>query len=244
MAKQKMHGLQVLALVSLFTVMLSFIPGASLLTYPFRLFVTFIHEGGHALAAVLTGGSVKGLNINWDASGETYSMGGIPLLIASAGYLTSAIYGASLLVLCRDGRNAKAALSLTAAAILALTMFYAKGTLSVGAGLGIPVVLVFVALAFKESWAHFFAMFLAIQCSLNALIDLRTLFFLSATTNVQSDAANMAEMTYVPALFWTLLWIGGSLFILWRALRSYGNPYAREVMVAAPRTKRRAYANS
>ena len=59
-----------------------------------------------------------------------------------------------------------------------------------------------------------------------------------------SDAANMAEMTHVPALFWTLLWIGGSLFILWRALRSYGNPYAREVMVAAPRSKRRAYANS
>ncbi|NOT60004.1 MAG: M50 family metallopeptidase [Acidobacteria bacterium] len=242
MANRKMHGAQVLILVSLFTVMLSFIPGASILTYPFRLFVTFIHEGGHALAAVLTGGSVRELRIHLDASGETYSLGGIPLLIASAGYLMSAIYGASLLVLCRDGRNAKAALTLTAAAILALTMFCAQGMLSVSAGLGIPIVLVFVALACKESWAHFFAMFLAIQCCLNALIDLRTLFLLSATTNVQSDAANMAGMTGVPALFWSLLWIGGSLFILWRALRTYGNPYAREVSVAAPR-KRRAYAN-
>jgi hypothetical protein len=243
MAKRKMHGSQVLILVSLFTVMLSFIPGAQVLTYPFRLFVTFIHEGGHALATVLTGGDVKALSINWDASGETYSLGGIALLIASAGYLTSAIYGASLLVLCRDGRNAKAALSLTAAAILAIVMCFAKGTLSIGAGLFIPVALVFVALAFKESVAHFFAMFLAIQCCLNALVDLRTLFWLSATTNVQSDAANMAEMTGVPALFWSLLWIGGSLFILWRALRSYGNPYAREVVITAPR-KRRAYANS
>jgi hypothetical protein len=53
----------------------------------------------------------------------------------------------------------------------------------------------------------------------------------------------MAGMTGVPALFWALLWLGGSLFILWRALRSYGNPYARSTTLAAPR-KRRVYANS
>jgi hypothetical protein len=243
MPRTKSNGFQILILASLFTVMLSFIPAASLVVYPFRLFVTFIHEGGHALATLLTGGWVTALQIHRDASGETYSLGGIPLLIASAGYLASMIYGAALLVLCRDGRNAKAALSLTAAGILALTIFFGKGTLSLLAGLGIPIVLVFVALAVKESMAHFFAMFLAIQSCLNALFDLRTLFLLSATTSVQSDAANMAGMTGVPALFWALLWLGGSLFILWRALRSYGNPYARSTTLAAPR-KRRVYANS
>ena len=243
MTKRKPDGFQFLILASLLTVMLSFIPGANILVYPFLLFVTFIHEGGHALAALLTGGMVTELSIHRDASGETYSMGGIPLLIASAGYLASAIYGASLLVLCRDGRNAKAALSLTAAAILALTIFFAKGPLSLLAGLLMPLGLVFIALALKERTAHFFAMFLAIQCCLNALFDLRTLFLLSATTNVPSDAANMAGMTGVPAIFWALLWLGGSLFILWRALRSYGNPYAQSATLAAPR-KRRAYANS
>ena len=243
MAKHKPNSLQVLLLVSLFTLMLSFVPNANVLVYPFRLFVTFIHEGGHALVTLLTGGWVTGLSIHLDASGETYSLGGIPLLIASAGYLTSAIYGAALLVLCRDGRNAKAVLSLTAAAILALTIFFAKGTLSTLTGLLLPLCLVFIALAVRESWAHYFTMFLAIQCCLNALVDLRTLFVLSATTNVQSDAANMAGMTGVPALFWSLLWIGGSLFILWRALRSYGNPYAHSITMSAPR-KRRAYANS
>ncbi|MDQ3257955.1 MAG: M50 family metallopeptidase, partial [Acidobacteriota bacterium] len=40
------------------TVLLWFVPFAELLTYPFRIFVTFIHEGGHALAAILTGNSV------------------------------------------------------------------------------------------------------------------------------------------------------------------------------------------
>ena len=36
---------------------------AEVLTYPFRIFVTFIHEGGHAIAALLTGNSVESLSI-------------------------------------------------------------------------------------------------------------------------------------------------------------------------------------
>ncbi|MCA1815482.1 MAG: M50 family metallopeptidase, partial [Acidobacteria bacterium] len=53
------------------SVALWFVPYASLLTYPFQLFVTFIHEGGHALAAVLTGNSVRSLSVSLDASGLT-----------------------------------------------------------------------------------------------------------------------------------------------------------------------------
>jgi hypothetical protein len=44
-----------LLIATLITLALWFIPFASVLTYPFRLFVTFIHEGGHALAACLNG---------------------------------------------------------------------------------------------------------------------------------------------------------------------------------------------
>lgn len=34
------------------------IPQLDFILYPFRLFVTFIHEAGHSIAAVLTGGRV------------------------------------------------------------------------------------------------------------------------------------------------------------------------------------------
>ena len=113
--QRRVHdGFQFLLLASGLTVALSFVPHAGWLIYPFRLFVTFIHEGGHALLALLTGGWVTGLRIHLDASGETFSTGGVPLIIASAGYLASTIYGASLLALCRDGRHAKAVLTLTA----------------------------------------------------------------------------------------------------------------------------------
>lgn len=240
---RKVHdGFQFLLLASGLTVILSFIPGAGVLVYPFRLFVTFIHEGGHALVALLTWGHVSGIRIHLDASGETFSLGGIPLLIASAGYLASTVYGASLLALCRDGRHAKAVMTITAAAILGLTIFYARGALSTTTGIVLAFGLVILAAALTERAAHFFLSFLAIQCCLNALFDLRTLFWISANGNTPSDAFNMERMTGVPALFWALLWLAGSLAVLWAALRSFGNPYPRTARTSARR--RRAYGNS
>ncbi len=64
---------RMLLLATALTVVLWFIPIAEVLTYPFRLFVTFIHEGGHALAAILTGHSVHGLKIAMIGSGVTYT---------------------------------------------------------------------------------------------------------------------------------------------------------------------------
>src|SRR5438046_4894936 len=114
MAKDR-DSLKFLLVASALTVILYFIPFAWLIVYPFRLFVTFIHEGGHALATLLTFGSVEAINLHVDASGETYTRGGMSLLISSAGYLSSTAYGASLLVLCRQGARAKGVLALTEA---------------------------------------------------------------------------------------------------------------------------------
>ena len=51
-----------------------YVPYAWILSYPFQLFVTFIHEGGHALAAVLTGNSVRSLSVAIDTSGLTETL--------------------------------------------------------------------------------------------------------------------------------------------------------------------------
>ena len=48
-----------LLIATTISVLLWFIPFAEVLTYPFRLFVTFIHEGGHALATLATLGDVE-----------------------------------------------------------------------------------------------------------------------------------------------------------------------------------------
>src|SRR5712691_9626763 len=116
-----------LMLAAALSIALWFIPFAEVLTYPFRIFVTFIHEGGHAIAALLTGNSVQSLSIATNASGETYtSEGGAisQMFVASAGYIGSMAYGALLLVLIRKAVAARVVLIGSAALVLALTLIY------------------------------------------------------------------------------------------------------------------------
>src|SRR6266852_2263201 len=94
----------ILLIAAAISIVLWFVPFAEVLTYPFRIFVTFIHEGGHAIAALVTGNSVASLSVAMNASGETYtSQGGLfsQMLVSSAGYLGAMTYGAILLVLIR-----------------------------------------------------------------------------------------------------------------------------------------------
>lgn len=236
---------RLLLLATAVTFVLWFIPFASILTYPFRIFVTFIHEGGHALAALLTRNSVSALSVSMNGEGLTYtSQGNIisQVFVSSAGYLGAMTYGALLLFLIRRAVAARIVLLSTAGFILVLTLVYGLlfPTFSGNAGLmtGIPFTLVsgiaiaagLVAITKYASArvAGFFLSFLAIQCVLNALSDLKSLFFLSSPfgPTVPTDAANMANaFTGWPLLntsmFWTLAWAGIALVILSLALRAY-----------------------
>ena len=220
------------------SIVLWFIPFAELITYPFRIFVTFIHEGGHAIAALLTGNSVESLSIATNASGETYTTGGgrfSQVFVSSAGYLGSMAFGAFLLVLIRKAIAARVVLIGSATLILALTLIYGlikpamSGVVSsalpftILAGTLLSVGLIAVAKYASARVATFFVSFLAVQCVLNALLDLKTVFYLSSPfgPNVPTDAVNMANATGIPALFWSVAWIAIAIGILAVTMRLY-----------------------
>lgn len=227
-----------LLMAAAISVVLWFIPFAEFLTYPFRIFVTFIHEGGHALAALLTGNSVASLSVATDAGGLTNTTVGGPVsqfFISSAGYLGSMAFGALLLILIRKTVAARIVLLACAVYVFGLTMIFGliKPLFWIDAWPGIPftllaglfisVGLVLIARFASARVATFFVSFLAVQCVLNALFDLKTLFFLSSpfAQPVGNDAANMAQATGIPAIFWTVTWIAVALGILWFAMRFY-----------------------
>jgi hypothetical protein len=227
-----------LLIAATISVVLWFIPFAEFLTYPFRIFVTFIHEGGHALAALVTGNSVASLSVATNASGETYTtQGGLisQVFISSAGYIGSMAFGALLLILIRKAVAARIVLLSCGILIFGLTMIYGlikpifwmtawSGIpFTLLAGLFISASLILIARFASAKVATFFVSFLAVQSVLNALFDLKTVFFLSAPfgPTVPTDAVNMARATGIPAIFWTVIWIGLALGILWFAMRLY-----------------------
>jgi Peptidase M50B-like len=227
-----------LLIAATISVLLWFIPYAEVLTYPFRIFVTFIHEGGHAIAALLTGNSVASLSVAPNASGETYSTSGgliSQVLISSAGYVGSMAFGALLLILIRRAVAARFVLLGSAILVFTLTIFFGliKPLFTITAWSGIPFTLLagtviavglfLIARFASAKVATFFVSFLAVQCVLNALFDLKTVLSLSATFNptVATDALNMARATGIPAIFWTVIWIALALGILWFVMRLY-----------------------
>lgn len=227
-----------LLIAAAISIALWFIPFAELLNYPFRLFVTFIHEGGHALAALVTGNSVQSLSVAMNASGETYTTGSgllSRMFISSAGYLGAMAFGSLLLVLIRRSIAARVVLAGSAALVLGLTLIFGliKPVVAGGALSGIPFTLVAgillavglfaVARFASPRVAAFFVSFLAVQCILNALLDLKTVFFLSSpfAPSTQTDAVNMYGATGIPAIFWTILWIAVAFGMLWFVMRLY-----------------------
>ena len=229
-----------LLIATLITLALWFIPYAEILTYPFRIFVTFIHEGGHAIAALLTGNSVASLSVATNASGETYTTNGglfSQMLVSSGGYIGAMAYGTLLLFLIRRTVAARYVLLGTAGLVFALTIIFGlfKPLLSGSWGMmaGIPFtlfagILISLGLAALARYASprvatFFVSFLAVQCVLNALLDLKTVLFLSTpfAPTVPNDAQNMANATGIPAFIWAAIWIGISLMLLSMAMRFY-----------------------
>ena len=236
--------LYLLLLASLITLVLWWlIPFGDLIVYPIRLFVTFIHESSHALVAVLTGGGVQSLTISMDGSGVVYSApsGAIgALLTSSAGYLGTTAFGVLMLFLIRRAFSPHKILTALGVFVAAMTIVFtvispvfnflslqasfSSIVFTVIAGGLLAAALVGLGLYSNIRTANFAVAFLAVQCLLNALLDLKNVFFVNAPmvgSDVQTDAANMAAVTGIPGIVWVVIWIGISLLMISLGLRLY-----------------------
>lgn len=226
--------------IALWLVSRYFFPSLAYLVYPLQLFATFIHEGSHVLASLVTGGSVESLTVSWDTSGEVYS---VPsgffgqILTSSAGYLGTTAFGTLLLVWMRYNFSSRKALYVSSAFVGAMTIFFGllapmwnvlstKVTFgsvifTVVSGAVLTAALFAVARFASLKWVNFALAFLAVQSLLNAVFSLVDLFFISATSSQPTDALNMANATGLPAIVWVLLWIGISILMISIGLRLY-----------------------
>lgn len=219
---------KLLVFASLLTLVLWFIPFAGVITYPIRLFVTFIHEIGHALAALATFGGVNRVALDWNGSGVTFTQGGLGLLISSAGYLTTTLYGSGLLLFLRRERNARLAAIGTGALLLVITALFGGNIVAWLAGLVFGAGCLLLGLKGKPKLVHFCMSFLAVQCLLNAFYDLRTVLYLSAFDPAfPTDARNMSQATggFLPPVVWAAGWVllstvvvAGTLLLYYRSL--------------------------
>lgn len=176
---------------------------------PLKIFVVFIHETGHALATVLTGGRVLSMVVTPWESGYVQALGGSPLLIASAGYVGSALFGAVMLLLAGRRQWARGIFGSLTVLFALVTLAFVRHPFGLMFGLGTAVVC--GLLTWKRlPGVHYGVDVLAVMSAMYAIYDLSDFLLLGART----DAVVLAQVTRIPAFLWALLWSAVSLLVI------------------------------
>ncbi|HEY9774041.1 MAG TPA: M50 family metallopeptidase [Planktothrix sp.] len=218
-----------------FSILFANAPVISWFLAPITQFTTMVHEMGHALVCMATGGYVNGLTIVSDGQGHgglTNCMGGNPFLYAQAGYLGTAVFGSFLIWLCQFPRAAKSCLCVMGGAFAMATLALVganvlhtgfQGFFSFVWGLAMSAFLVWAGIKWKPAAANFLMLFLAVQTALNSVTSLLYLAQFSMGLSPGggwSDATNMQMMTGIPAACWAIFWALSSIamvgFTIWR----------------------------
>lgn len=144
---------------------------------PLRLFVTFVHEAGHSLAALLSGGQVIGFTVSADGSGLATTAGGSRALILPAGYLGAALFGSLMFyIVNRFPRYMDAIAFLLGAGMILFTLLFARpdetgSPLAMLLGIGFGGVLVLMGAKANTLVTLLTLNVLALMTALNAVFD-------------------------------------------------------------------------
>ncbi|HXK11809.1 MAG TPA: M50 family metallopeptidase [Vicinamibacteria bacterium] len=185
--------------------------------YPFRLFVVFLHEASHGVAAVLTGGRVVSIGLSFDEGGVCLTRGGWPLLILNAGYLGSLLWGAVFLLLGARRARARSVIGLVGLFTLVVTLAYVRTLFGFLYGLGAALVLLGVASKLKPAVSEVLLAAIGATSCLYAVWDIATDVLLRHSG--QSDASALARLTGLPAVAWGVVWIAFSILVLVSVLK-------------------------
>jgi hypothetical protein len=175
------------------------------LVYPLKIFVVFLHEISHGLAAVATGGSIVRIELSASEGGVCWTRGGSRFLTASAGYLGSMVWGALLLVAAARTRLDRALTGLVGVFVVAVTLLYVRSGFGLAYGVAAGAVLVAAAYWLSAAASDALLRVIGTVSCLYAPWDIASDVLLRDARG--SDADTIAGITGIPAVVWGVLWI-------------------------------------
>jgi len=190
------------------------------LNLPFTWLMTFLHEISHGLMALVTGGSVIKINLYLNGSGLCTTTGGWAFLILLSGYLGAIVWGV-VVYLFATKINKKYAVTLTtllSALIIVSGLLWARDLLTIIIMIVITLTL-WLIIRLRSNWiAKFFMQFTGIYVLLDAIRAPLHLF----DGKHLGDGAKLADLSSIPEIFWTLIWLGAGIAALWYLWSTHG----------------------
>ena len=189
------------ALILLFAYLFLYYFGgaARQLLFPIIWMVAFLHETGHALGALLSGGEVISLQINADGSGVTTTRGGSVALILMGGYVGSALLGNLLFYIgARKHRLSQAAL-LTLSLLMVFAIIKWPSTMESTVLLFIYAAILFF-IASKTMWDQKVVLFFGLVSVAYIIQD----FQVGPSSDLQAYEKHIGIF---PAQVWMYIWL-------------------------------------
>lgn len=172
--------------------------------------VTIAHEGGHALAALVTGRRLSGIRLHADTSGVTVSYGkpyGFGMVLtAASGYIAPSLFGlggAALLGMGHITALLWVCVGLLALMLLMLRNFY--GLLSVLAVGALAFVVSWFATARIQSGFAYLAVWFLLLGGVRPVFELQWQRRGGRAPN--SDADQLGKLTKLPAGLWVFVFV-------------------------------------
>lgn len=185
---------------------------------PLKIFVVFLHELSHGLAALVTGGSIDSIEFNVDQGGLCVTRGGSRFLILSAGYLGSMAFGAILLVVAARSRRDRVVLGVVGAITAGVTLLYVRSGFGMAYGTIAGAVMILVAWRLPPWTSDLILKVVGAVSCLYAVWDIGSDVI---TRNIPgSDANALADLTGIPGIVWGILWVLVALVVSALALRA------------------------
>lgn len=178
----------------------------TMVIYPLKIFVVFMHEVSHGLAAIATGGSIVKIEINQHEGGLALTRGGSRFWTLSAGYLGSLLWGGIILLLAARTRFGKVVSVLIGIGMVAITIGFGSDMFTYLFGIGFGVVLILLGLFLPEVVNDWILRIIGITSCLYAILDIKS--DVLDRSHLRSDARMLAEETkFLTTEIWGLIWI-------------------------------------
>ena len=180
---------------------------------PLKMITVLIHEASHGIAAYLTGGTVIGVALDPWGAGVTMGVGGNEVVIVAAGYVGSLLFGAGLYLLAARWEPGQVWLCLTLLCVLSTLV----GWLNVFSGsfiVGVLIILLLGQIVIPAAGKSLLLRLLATTSCLYPVIDVAGELvrgesgFVVAERRASSDMARLADISGVPEVVLTIIWVG------------------------------------
>ena len=177
----------------------------TLFVYPLKIFVVFMHEVSHGLAAIATGGRILEIQINPQQGGHALTQGGSRFWTLTAGYLGSLLWGGVILLLAARTRFDKAISILIGLGMVAISIGFGESTFTYLFGIGFGVALIAIGFYLPEAVNDWVLRIIGVTSCLYAILDIKS--DVLDRSNLRSDARMLSEVTGIATEVWGALWI-------------------------------------